>query len=120
MILIQQSHCLSKINKFLPSVPGVSLFEASDGDMEGEDRGGAKVLNPDDYTVLAAGHEGVVCPQCGEEFESFYDEEKEEWRLRDALFDPEPAKLFHPICHQVSLRSPTSFHHFLLVWYWFF
>jgi len=70
---------------------------------------GKRVLNPDSYTVLAAGHEGATCPQCGEDFETFYDEDKEEWRLRDALLPDdqvasnldEKNKLFHPICHQV-------------------
>ena len=51
--------------------------------------------------MLAAGHDGATCPQCAEEFETFYDSEKEEWRLRDALFDEELSKLFHPLCHQV-------------------
>jgi len=59
--------------------------------------------------------EGILCPQCGEGFETFFDEEKEEWRLRDALQDPQPVevgdagtedkKLFHPICHQDYLNS---------------
>jgi len=78
--------------------------------------GGARVLDPDSYTVLAMGFEGAVCPQCGEGFEQFYDEEKEEWRLRDALEEPttaegdnEDKKLFHPICHQVRLVQLISF-----------
>jgi hypothetical protein len=91
-----------------------SMFEFQDGETEGEERSTGTILNPDSYTVPAVGHEGETCPQCGEGFETFYDEEADEWRLRDALLSPEtegePSKLYHPICHQdlvASLQDET-------------
>lgn len=79
-----------------------SLFEHPDLVAENESRS-PTALNPDDYTVLASCHEGAVCPQCGESFESFFDEEQEEWRLKNAKVDEYEGekKLYHPICHQV-------------------
>lgn len=84
-----------------------SLFEPQDTDLEA-DGPGPRVLDPDSYTVLATGYEGAICPHCGEGFETFNDEEKEEWRLRDALLGTEldsegKPKLFHPICHEVRV-----------------
>lgn len=64
------------------------------------------ILNPDAYTVIASGFEQATCPQCGEGFETFYDSEEDEWKLRDAVLDKEvesEPKIFHPICHEVIL-----------------
>lgn len=91
--------------------PAASLFEFQEPEKaEGEEAETSPLLNPDAYTVLASEFEGVSCPQCGEGFETFYDGEEEEWRLRDALAETEPEgeskpRLFHPICHQVSAQA---------------
>ncbi|CAG7733227.1 unnamed protein product [Allacma fusca] len=92
-----------------------SLFETQEQEMESDVRSPGTVLNPDLYTVPSAGHDGAICPQCNEGFESFFDEDKEEWRLRDAHLaeseEPGIMKLYHPICHQdfvAALQGKSS------------
>lgn len=81
------------------------MFENPDGDNDNDVQSpGGTTLNPDDFTVLSSAHnDAPVCPQCGESFESFFDEEREEWRLKNAKLDEYEGeeKLYHPICHQV-------------------
>jgi len=62
---------------------------------------------PEEYSVLASTYEGAICPQCTETFSSYYDEDREEWRLKDALLDEAEegnAKIYHPACYQVQLN----------------
>jgi len=80
-----------------------SLFENQDAENENELNSPSALLNPEDYTVLASSHEGASCPQCGESFESYFDEEREEWRLKNAKLDDcdGDMKLYHPNCYEV-------------------
>ena len=42
--------------------------------------------------------EGAQCAMCHEVFEQFYNEDKEEWHLKDAIRVDE--KTYHPICYE--------------------
>lgn len=42
--------------------------------------------------------EDAACEICRDKFEQFYNEEREEWHLRQAI--KVDNKLYHPICHQ--------------------
>jgi hypothetical protein len=78
-----------------------SLFKIQE---EAENEAKSPVAVPEDFSVLSAGHEGAICPQCGETFCSYYDEDRDEWRLKDALLDESEEgapKVYHPACHQV-------------------
>ena len=83
--------------------------------MDHDQRSPGTVLNPDLYTVPSASHEGAICPQCNESFETFFDEDKEEWLLRDAFLaesdEPGVMKLYHPICHQASIHYSCHYLH---------
>lgn len=80
-----------------------SLFETQDADNDHDAQSPGGALNPEDFTVMASSHEGAVCPQCGEGFVSYFDEELEEWRLKNAKLDDYEGeqKLYHPVCHEV-------------------
>lgn len=66
-------------------------------------------------SVRAADYpEEAACNICQDKFESFYNEEKEEWQLRNAL-DVE-GKLAHPLCiEDQKVRKPPSFKTFSFV-----
>ncbi|KAJ8297737.1 hypothetical protein KUTeg_024268 [Tegillarca granosa] len=54
--------------------------------------------------------EGDVCVICGDPFEQFWDEEAEEWHLRDAIRSDK--KTYHPVCYEDareegSIADPT-------------
>lgn len=62
-------------------------------------------VTPEECSVVALGHEGALCPQCGETFSSKYDEDREEWRLLDAVLEETEDgenNIYHYICHQAS------------------
>ncbi|KAK2163156.1 hypothetical protein LSH36_84g01011 [Paralvinella palmiformis] len=48
-----------------------------------------------------------VCAVCGEVFEQFWDEDEEEWHLRDAM-RAEDGKTYHPVCYEDVNESNTS------------
>ncbi|ODN00140.1 Pre-mRNA cleavage complex 2 protein Pcf11, partial [Orchesella cincta] len=84
-----------------------SLFENQETENDNDVNSPSALLNNEDYTVLASSHEGTACPQCGEAFESYFDEEREEWRLRNAKLDDcdGDKKLYHPNCYEDYLKS---------------
>ncbi|CAL8089630.1 unnamed protein product [Orchesella dallaii] len=84
-----------------------SLFENQETENENDLNSPSTHLNPEDYTVLASSHEGSSCPQCGETFESYFDEEREEWRLKNSKLDDcdGEQKLYHPNCYEDYLKS---------------
>ncbi|CAG7819771.1 unnamed protein product [Allacma fusca] len=55
-------------------------------------------------TILCAGYEGDVCPQCGEDFEVYFDETNEDWRIRGAVlkhnYETNSTSLYHLLCHK--------------------
>lgn len=44
------------------------------------------------------GTEFVICEVCREKFETFYNEEKEEWHLKPCVLVEE--KYYHPLCYE--------------------
>jgi len=78
-----------------------SLFENPDDDVSKSPNANVPTVVP---SVLSSNHEGAICPQCSETFESYFDEENEEWRLRDSLLDEidGESKLYHSACHEVT------------------
>ncbi|OXA40463.1 Polyadenylation and cleavage factor 11 [Folsomia candida] len=63
-----------------------SMFETQ-GDADATTQSPGGIVSPEECSVPASSHTGSVCPQCGENFESYYDQDKEEWRLRNAVVD---------------------------------
>ena len=49
------------------------------------------------YLQKSSSH-SQVCEMCGEQFENFFDEDSEEWRLRDAIRVGN--KTYHPACYE--------------------
>ena len=47
-----------------------------------------------------------VCVICGDPFEQFYDDEEEEWHLRDAMRVDD--KTYHPVCYE-DAKNVNSF-----------
>lgn len=67
----------------------------------GQNSNGAEAEeSPGEVPSVAAGEspEDAACEICRDKFEQFYNEEREEWHLRQAIRVDE--KLYHPICYQ--------------------
>ncbi len=81
------------------------MFELQINESETASISPSAMITIEESSVLASGHEGAMCPQCGEQFQSYYDEDKEEWRLNDAILDGTDGgedKVYHVVCHLVS------------------
>uniref|UniRef100_A0A1B6C345 CID domain-containing protein n=3 Tax=Clastoptera arizonana TaxID=38151 RepID=A0A1B6C345_9HEMI len=78
----------------------------------GQNSNGAETEEvPGEVPSVAAGEspEDAACEICRDKFEQFYNEEREEWHLRQAIRIEE--KLYHPICYQdfkASLDTPIE------------
>lgn len=53
------------------------------------------------------GDENVLCELCRDRFDTFYNEEKEEWHLKPCVFVEE--KYYHPFCYEDLINVSCFF-----------
>lgn len=78
--------------------------ESTDQNEDGIVKGPGNTDSLGNYSCPAEGAE-KVCDMCHDEFEQYYNEENEEWHLRNAIKVDE--KCYHPICYEDYKASLT-------------
>ncbi|GBP76226.1 Pre-mRNA cleavage complex 2 protein Pcf11 [Eumeta japonica] len=76
------------------------------GGVEGEAEGIVEVPEGEAPSVPAGAPEDQHCALCGDKFDQFYNEDKEEWHLRKAVRHED--KNYHPLCFEDYKASLTK------------